>query len=195
MKHNQMTKDKTRRLAVTILTASCLFLLYVMIFGFSEQDGETSGGLSHAITLKCVEIINSFRSGKWTQDTMEWWATYFEHPVRKLAHFTEYAVMGSLIYILLRQWKQRTKWLIFGNILWVFVSAAFDEIHQLFVPDRYGSFADVCLDTLGGAFGVSCLILIEIWFAKRKEKIQKKIRMIFGFLFLIFIVYGVTFGA
>jgi VanZ family protein len=38
------------------------------------------------------------------------------------------------------------------------VSAAFDEIHQLFVPDRYGNFADVLLDTTGGCFGLICCV-------------------------------------
>lgn len=150
----QTDKDRRRRKAVTAVAGFLLFLLYLMIFSFSGQNGEQSGGLSRMISEKCVELINSLSGRHWTLLVREELAAYFEHPIRKLAHFSEYACMGILVYTMARPWMDRGRKLYGLVILWVFLSAAGDEFHQLFVPGRYGSFADVCLDTCGGCFGV-----------------------------------------
>lgn len=139
----------------------------MVIFGFSAQDGEQSGSLSKAISEKCVDILNSLSGKKWSQAMIEELALYFEHPIRKLAHFFEYACMGVLVYVLWDQWLKRGRRLYLITVIWVAVSAAADEFHQLFVPDRYGSLADVLLDTCGGAFGLLlCVLLGKI--AKRR---------------------------
>lgn len=143
------------------MAAVMLLLLYIVIFTFSAQDGEQSGGLSRMISEKCVEIINSLSGKDWTDLFKQELAVYFEHPIRKLAHFAEYAFMGILVYAMWRPWMHRS-WRLYGLVVaWVFLSAAGDEFHQLFVPGRYGSFADVILDTFGGSFGVSICVFLE----------------------------------
>lgn len=161
MKATNQTEHITRKIIVSIVSGILLLVLYSLIFSFSDQDAEQSGGLSRMISEKCVEIFNDLSGSGWTEKVMEEWAEYFEHPIRKLAHFAEYACMGILIYTLLRQWMSRTKMLYLITTVWVFLSAAGDEVHQLFVPGRWGSFADVCLDTCGGIFGILCCVLIE----------------------------------
>lgn len=144
-----------------MLAAVFLMLLYGIIFTFSAQDADESGSLSRYIAEKCVELFNGMSGKHWSQTVLDGWAAYWEHPIRKLAHFSEYACMGVLVYLLLRPWKKRNKSLYLIVILWVFLSAAADEFHQLFVPGRYGSFADVLLDTCGGSFGVVICVLLE----------------------------------
>lgn len=161
-------------MAVSIVAAILLLFLYVIIFSFSEQDADTSGGLSHMISEKCVELMNSLAGGRWTDSFMAGLADYFEHPIRKLAHFAEYACMGVLVYVMWCPWKKSSKWLLLLGTMWVFVSASGDEIHQLFVPGRYGSFADVLLDTCGGCFGMTCCIILEKLILKSKEKRKEK---------------------
>lgn len=145
-------------------------LLYLMIFNFSEQDGEQSGSLSQMISEKCAEIINILSGKHWSDAVVAGWAEYFEHPIRKLAHFTEYACMGVLVYVLWSQWLRQGRRLYCLTVLWVLVSAAGDEIHQLFVPGRYGSPADVLLDTCGGAFGMLLCILAYRIYRRRRNK-------------------------
>lgn len=137
-----------------------LICLYCLIFSFSEQDGETSGGLSYLISQKCVEFIHTIAGGNWTESFVEGLTDYFENPIRKLAHFAEYACMGVLVYALWRPWREKNMRLYLLVTVWVFLSAAGDEIHQLFVPGRCGNFADVLLDTCGGVFGVLCSIIL-----------------------------------
>lgn len=142
-----------QKVAVSTLAAIFLLLLYAAIFSFSEQDAEQSGSLSARVTELIVEQVARFANG-WTESYRESLIAYWEHPVRKLAHFTEYAVLGILVWILWRPWKKKSFRLFSFVVLWVAVSAAADEFHQLFVPGRCGSPGDVFLDTLGGIFGL-----------------------------------------
>jgi len=154
--------ENRKKMMITVPAAILLLALYALIFNFSAQDGVQSGSLSQRISEKCVEIINMVSGRHWSRIFMDELAVYFEHPIRKLAHFCEYACMGMLVSLILSQWMKRGKRLCLLTVGWVFVSAAADEIHQLFVPGRYGSFADVCLDTCGGAFGM----LLCLWCLK-----------------------------
>ncbi len=169
---------RKKKIVVTVSAAIFLLVLYVLIFGFSAQDGERSGSLSQMISEKCVELLNSLSGGNWTESFMQDLAAYFEHPLRKLAHFSEYACMGILLYILWRQWIKRGRKLYRLIGLWVFCSAGLDELHQLFVPGRYGSFADVLLDTCGGAFGMLLCVLAARFAAwlrhKRNRSVQRR---------------------
>lgn len=153
--------DRRLRLAVSATAALFLLILYIVIFCFSGQDGETSGNFSRMISEKCVEFFNTLTGRSWTEVFMDGLAAYFEHPIRKLAHFAEYALMGILLYVMWRPWKKRSRRLYLFLILWVLVSAAGDELHQLFVAGRYASPADVLLDTCGGAFGVLLLAAFD----------------------------------
>ena len=146
--------------------------LYAVIFGFSAQDAEQSGSLSMRISEGCVELLNMLSGGQLSEQ-LDDMALYFEHPVRKLAHFGEYMCVGILVYLMWSPWLKKGKGLYCLVVLWVFVSGGCDEIHQFFVPGRYCSFADVCLDTVGGAFGLLlCLFAARMW--RRKGLSEKK---------------------
>ncbi|MED9903227.1 MAG: VanZ family protein [Lachnospiraceae bacterium] len=164
-----------KRIFVTFTAGLLLLLLYCLIFGFSEQDGETSGNLSHAITQLGVKFFNEITGGRMTQHMIESAADYFEHPLRKAAHFGEYAVMGILTYsFLYYNIKSKHRRYIMA-VIWVFVSAAMDEIHQFFVPGRFASAADVLLDTCGGAFGAFlCTWIVRVYKRRHEKNSMKK---------------------
>ncbi len=154
-------EEKRKKLMATVPAVILLLALYRVIFGFSAQDGEQSGSLSIRISQEAVEFFNLLAGRKWSVSFREDLAAYFEHPIRKLAHFGEYACMGVLVYLVLAPWMERGKKLYLAAVAWVFLSAACDEIHQLFVPGRWGSPADVLLDTCGGAFGLLVCVLLS----------------------------------
>lgn len=153
--------DMVKKIMVTVSAAIALAALYTVIFGFSSQDAEQSGSLSMLISENAVEFLNSLVGRRWSQSYMTDLAIYFEHPIRKLAHFGEYACVGILVFLIFIPWVKRGKGLYALVVVWVFVSGACDEFHQLYVPGRWGSFADVCLDTCGGAFGLLMCILVS----------------------------------
>lgn len=156
-----MTSKK--KLVVALISGILLILLYIAIFSFSGQNGDTSGSLSMRVTRLGIDIWEGLTGEEFSQSVREELASFFEHPLRKAAHFMEYAVMGILIYSLLYYYVKSNLRRYIYSVLWVFLSATLDEIHQYFVPGRWASAADVLLDTCGGAtgallcFGIICL--------------------------------------
>ena len=154
------------RVAASALAAIFLVVLYMMIFFFSGQDAEESGSLSHQVTEIIVEQVESIAKKAWTEEARDAIVSYWEHPVRKFAHFSEYAGMGCLVYLVLFPWVGSDKWKKRARkwntvvIIWVFASAALDEWHQSFVSGRCSSIWDVLLDTSGGCFGLFVCLLV-----------------------------------
>lgn len=78
----------------------------------------------------------------------------WDYALRKLAHATEYAILGFLL------------WRALGSERWALVLgiayATSDEIHQHFVAGRHGAPIDVVIDSIGVGIGV----LIHRWTGK-----------------------------
>lgn len=71
---------------------------------------------------------------------------------RKLAHFTEYAILGFLAARAFRTSPRpaiSSRWFLISLTL-VITFALMDEFHQTFVPSRTGSFYDSLIDIAGG---------------------------------------------
>lgn len=88
-------------------------------------------------------------------------AQKIDHPVRKTAHATEYAILGMLLFgaaYQTREQRRRTAVLSWG--IGTFYAAT-DEIHQIFVPGRSGQITDVMIDSSGVAVGVLILLLLS----------------------------------
>ncbi len=72
--------------------------------------------------------------------------------VRKLAHFTEYAILGFLAARAFRTSPRpaiRDRWFLISATI-VVTYALIDEYHQTFVPSRTGSIYDSLIDMAGG---------------------------------------------
>lgn len=80
--------------------------------------------------------------------------------IRKLAHFTEYAILAFFAY---RVFKSRHPYL--SATLLVAAVAIADEINQSFNSSRTASPYDVLLDVIGGA-----TMLFLIWLAGRVKR-------------------------
>ena len=91
--------------------------------------------------------------------------------VRKTAHFTEYAILGSLFFLNLKSWqksKSSTSMNILLSLIFSSLYACTDELHQIFVPGRSAQFRDILIDTLGASFGATITYLTIKLFAKIK---------------------------
>lgn len=91
-----------------------------------------------------------------------------EHFVRKLAHFTEFAILGVLAGALFGGHCQHL-WtgLLFAAMTGV-VTALCDETIQLFVAGRTGQIPDVWIDVAGASTGaVLALAIRALWCRKR----------------------------
>jgi VanZ family protein len=74
---------------------------------------------------------------------------------RKGAHLVEYGVLSLLVFHALLAGGSVRRRALGGAFLFAFLYAASDEIHQSFVPGRYGKVRDVALDVLGAALVLS----------------------------------------
>ena len=136
-----------------------------VIYSFSAQNGETSGGLSGRICYSIVSAINDlFRFG-WEEVSMQEIAQMMGFPIRKLAHMSEFGILALLNYWACSFYpKVKNKLYVFAFGLTV-LYAATDEFHQLFIADRSGNLIDVGVDATG-----ALLALVVVWFISRIAK-------------------------
>lgn len=141
-----------------------------VIFGFSAEKGEDSGGTSGRVcTIVAKIFVSDFEDMSRTQkaeiiENMQFF-------IRKTAHFIAYLVLGFLSSMALRSKPIVKRGGI--SLVFTFMYAVSDEIHQYFVPDRACRFPDVLIDTAGGLCGIviSALILqaLKLLLSKRRR--------------------------
>lgn len=87
--------------------------------------------------------------------------------LRKIAHFTEFSILGVLLSWWVRMlWTSRWKLLLLP-LLCGAAAACIDETIQLFIPGRGPGVRDVLIDTAGVVLGIAVMALICI---PRKRK-------------------------
>ena len=129
-----------------------------VIFYFSHQSGDTRMQLSDG-------ILDSFKS--LFQNFLDYHT--LSYIVRKIAHFTEYFILGLLIYHLVKQYRVISKTEIIWMILFCVIYAMSDEFHQVFIGGRSPKVFDVIIDSLGSSLSILILQLLQ------KRKIISKI--------------------
>lgn len=98
-----------------------------------------------------------------------------EHPVRKVAHFVEFALLGFFIFgSIIDEEKSKMAKFIFISWLVGTIYAVSDEIHQLFVPGRSGMFTDVLIDSGGVLVGILLMCAFIILCNKIKQGLRNK---------------------
>lgn len=142
-------------------TLKLLGLLIVMglIFFFSSQPSNDSTVTTNWVIEFVYKIYDFFVNGK-GYDYNTFWFYYFK-PIRKLAHFSEYGLLGMLAYTNVKEYFKK-KHILYALIISVLYAIS-DEIHQLFVAGRYCSFVDVLID----ASGAFCAILLIHFISKK----------------------------
>ncbi len=194
---------KIRRLILpALLFFQILFIFTMSSFGHTSSDAQSNLFVDF-IAQNFPHVRHGLENNLISLNTLIFL-------VRKTAHFTEYAILGSLFFLNLRNRLksnntltensklQTTKTLAKKNpntqltktiakkaplgpikytlamsILFSFLYACTDELHQIFVPGRSAQFRDVLIDTLGASFGIAITYLTIKFFAKIKTCSQK----------------------
>ena len=149
----------TSRIALRRCLLAAAFLMMAVIFFFSAQTGEESSQVSGGVTAFILKITVP----GYAQMTEAEQLPYLEkagHIVRKLAHFSEFALLSMLLtgYFYLRRSDGRP--LPALPLGWgaATLYACTDELHQMFVADRGPSVVDVCIDSSGALFGAALVV-------------------------------------
>ena len=123
-----------------------------VIFMFSSQNGEDSGNTSKELIIKIVNVYEKITN---KEVDMNIAIEKMQYPIRKLAHFTEYFILGIFMFLFINTYNFKNKLLITIGIC--FICASFDEIHQIFSDNRGPSIIDVFIDTFGSIVSSSIL--------------------------------------
>lgn len=186
MKINQRL-DKRAKLHIVITAAWMVF-----IFVQSALPGDVSGAESNVVVQWVLSVLHGLgQSGiPGLSGLAGVTAESLSFVVRKAAHFTEYAVLGGLLVVVVRDlavWRKAGRaaapaaraaapgkaagaagWR-YWPVAWFIgtLYAATDEIHQAFVPERACALMDVGIDAAGVAVGAAIVTAVLVRRARR----------------------------
>lgn len=152
-----------KKIILWILVILCMSL----IFGFSAQEAKESDQTSTSFMSMIIRFFDTDNS--LGDEIVSQIADELNHIVRKSAHFSIYAVLGGLMFLLIRQYRPGFLRPLINSTVLSMLYACSDEIHQIFVPGRAGRISDVLLDTAGALFGAGVLLLIIYIFHSKKQ--------------------------
>ena len=141
-----------KELIIRIISMIILLTTFFVIFGFSNQDGQTSGGTSRKVARKIVEIFpdTNNKSEQEKENIVE----NMQPVIRKLAHFSIYTLAGISMMTFMETYSISTRKKVIISLIVGALYATSDEIHQLFIPGRTAAVTDVLIDTFGVAVGI-----------------------------------------
>ena len=154
--------------AYFIIFAVLSLAVMVFIFIFSAQSAEQSQSLSDDFGDKLKILLNSL-SWLFSEGASDFIYTH----IRKIAHFTLYALLGTFVFSALFNTKIKRgliKLSLAAGIC-LFYSIT-DEFHQLCVNGRSGELLDVLIDFSGAVTGIFLTVVFYkiICFSFKKDK-------------------------
>jgi len=120
-------------------------------------------GFSAANTSRIIGPIVLWLFPNTSADTME----VIHFTIRKIAHFTEYGILG---YLAVRAFRTSpgpniSRYWFLLSLSIVVLYALMDEYHQSFVPSRTASIYDSFIDMTGG---LTVILLLRLWYRERQ---------------------------
>jgi len=133
------------------LTRYLPLLVWLAFISFASSDSFSAGNTSRIIAPLILWLFPTT-----TPETL----AVVHFITRKLAHFTEYAVLGFLAARAFRSSPRpamHSRWFLISLTL-IVTYALIDEYHQSFVPSRTASIYDSLIDMAGG---LTALLIIR----------------------------------
>lgn len=157
---------------VTIRKRTCLILAVcwmAVIFTFSARNADLSTQDSMSIGILFGRLIVPSFAEMDTQMQVSF-ADMVDHPIRKMAHATEYALLGFLLAgSYADKEKNRLRGICVPAVLGSLYAVS-DELHQLFVPGRSCELTDMLIDSSGVILGTLFGFFIFVYWRNRKER-------------------------
>lgn len=136
-----------------------------VIFNFSSKNSNQSNGSSKKLIYNCTSLYEKIFNKDIDKEMI---IKKFNNPVRKLAHYSIYFLLGILVYKLFMITRIKKKEIL--AIIICTLYAITDEFHQLFVSGRSGQLRDILIDCLGS---ITVIILIKIIMKIKENKLQR----------------------
>lgn len=146
-----MEKEKTSPWLIVfrVIFTAALIACIAFIFRNSMESGTVSSARSQAVMVYINSLLAKVRLGPLS-----------EHTVRKLAHFSEFALEGFLLMLCIRVYTKHfvrhMSWPLLGGM----TTALVDETIQLRSISRSSSVVDVWIDMAGVTAGLLAALVI-----------------------------------
>lgn len=142
-------QETKKKIINTILTLIWMILIFTMSsFNATESSNQSNfivDIISNIININNIELLSLI--------------------IRKLAHFTEYFILGIFVYNAVNSYNKKT----YSAIIICILYAISDEIHQIFVPGRSCQILDILIDSIGSITGIHITILLNKYVFKRRK--------------------------
>ena len=179
MAGNAHIQQKGRGLALFVVSVALLIAWCAVIAWFSAGTGDESQSLSDGMIAKLIAFLQPGFSSLTEAQQLEIISAW-SFPIRKLAHFSEYFVLGGLVVHALHRAKTvfpqlsrlSVPCICIAAVAFCALYACGDEFHQLFVSGRSGKLFDVGVDTAGAIS--FCLLFAAVRWAGRAGKHSSK---------------------
>ncbi len=158
------------KLKKQIIIGILLFWM-IIIFGFSNQNIRNSLSLSDKVSNHIIDTGIKITKKEVSLKEREVLVKKLRVIIRKTAHFTEYFILGLLVYCLFEIYSVPKKTIY--ALIFCFLYACSDELHQLFSDGRSARFLDVCIDTSGSTLSIVTFLIIKAKLKKSKTRMNE----------------------
>lgn len=163
-------KSKTRgeRIKFIFPRVLCVLLtaLYIcFIFSNSLDNAEKSSRKSSIVKEKVQTVVDAVSPGTVVQ----------ENVIRKIGHFSEFALLGMMTLLCVRIYTKKYMKHIFIPLFVSLAAGVTDEMIQLTSSGRSSEVRDVVIDFSGAAAGILLCILCIILYGHIKERRHARI--------------------
>lgn len=135
---------------------SILVIIWMfVIFNFSSQNGPKSTNTSDVVTSMVVNVTTSVTNKNVSREEVKKRVEDSTFLVRKMAHFTEYLILGILVLQLLSDYTKINKRMLIVSLIICYLYAVSDEVHQIFIPGRTAKVLDTFIDGAGSLVGIT----------------------------------------
>lgn len=165
-----MGSDKMQSKKTGNIFRIIVFSLTAFMIGFAFYHSSMSAADSTVESEGVLDIIIKFFSGFGLPLELT------DHIIRKLAHFSEYFVIGGLMLSCAYSFDRFKPYRFLVHVLFAgLLTAVIDETIQLFPAGRSGQITDVLLDFSGIFCGAFVLLLFYLIYIKLRYKSEKKV--------------------
>ncbi len=133
------------------LVKAILLIVWMGVIFFMSGQPQIESEITSNLVAELIYHVCAFLSGGSPMDLSVFLERYLQ-PIRKLAHFSEFMILGALVYSNLKEYAK--KHLFVYALLFSSLYAVSDEFHQLFTEGRYCSLRDMLIDISGALTGI-----------------------------------------
>ena len=155
-----MNKLNIREKIAFIIFLVLTLIIIASIWHFTSQNGVLTNVNSGKI-VKAIENIASKLCNSDHANVLKY--SDLNHFIRKIAHFSEYMLLGSSICVLLSLLLKRIKTALATTLSICLLLSSLDEFRQLFISGRNAQLKDILIDLSGAVAGI---IITRILFLK-----------------------------